>query len=271
MAAELDLGDSASAVRTRNVLRRLVEWATAEGMALDREAILDPDTVERFSAVGLAGDRSRATYRAELRRVGPLLTNKAPWEPRPARLARRQVAVPYTEREVALLRADVARQPTEKRRRAGRAFLALGLGAGLDGRWVSRVTARDVERRSPGVTVRVGPPAPREVVVAARWEDDVVELAGTAGTHYLVGGTSASRNRTSNLVWSLVVPTGHPRLSAARLRSTWLLGHLERGTRLPELCVAAGLEGVTVLSDLLAQVSPLPPDAVTAMLRGSRL
>ena len=101
MATDLGLGTNPASVRTRNVLRRLVEWATTEGMALDREVILDPDTVERFCAVGLAGDSSRATYRAELRRVGPRLTKNAPWEPRPAPLARRQVAAAYSRSEVA--------------------------------------------------------------------------------------------------------------------------------------------------------------------------
>src|SRR5580658_2659860 len=83
MAAELGLGDSPADRRTARQLRRLSDWATGEGFPLDREVILDPDTVERFVEVGLAGDRSRATYRAVLRRVGPLLTTRASWEPRP--------------------------------------------------------------------------------------------------------------------------------------------------------------------------------------------
>ena len=109
------------------------------------------------------------------------------------------------------------------------------------------------------------------MVVAAGWEDAVLDLAATAGAEFLVGGRSPSRNRTSNLAWSLVVPTGHPRLSPARLRTTWLLEHLERGTRLPELCIAAGLEGATVLWDLLPWVSPLPEGVAESMLRGRRL
>ena len=62
---------------------------------------------------------------------------------------------------------------------------------------------------------------------------------------------------------------GHPRPAPARLRSTWLLTHLVMGTRLPELCRAAGLLGVTVLSDLLEHVEPLNNERAAAMLRGS--
>jgi len=71
LAAELGLNSSPADRRTRRLLWRLSEWATGEGLPLDREVILDPDTVERFVVVGLAKDRSRATYRAALRRVGP--------------------------------------------------------------------------------------------------------------------------------------------------------------------------------------------------------
>jgi hypothetical protein len=265
---ELGLGDTSSGRRARRALHRLCLWAAGEGLALDREQILDPDTVERFVETGLAGNRSRATYRSELRRVGPVLTTRAPWEPRPPSVARRQVALPYAAEEVALLRADARLQPTPARRRAARAFLALGLGAGLDGRWAPRVGANDVFGSPAGVVVHVGEPAARGVAVLAEWEDELDALASSAGDQFLVGGRSTSANRTGNLVAQLLVPTGHPKLAPARLRSTWLVTHLRAGTRLPELCRAAGLQGATVLSDLLEHVDPLDTETARTMLRG---
>ena len=270
MAVDLGVdGDTSANYRTRRQLLRLSLWATGEGLTLDREVILDPSTVERFAEVALASDRSRATYRAVLRRVGPLLTKRAPWEPRPTSLARRQVAPPYTATEVQLLRNDAVAQPTAARRRAARALLVLGLGAGLDGRWVTRVAARDVRASASGVVVEVGEPMARHVVARAEWEEELIGLAETAGDQFLVGGHSTSTRRTGHLVQRLVVPTGHPPLAPARLRSSWLLTHLRAGTRLPELCRAAGFEGVTVLSDLLEHVEPLDEGSSQAMLRGT--
>ena len=78
MATDHALADRATDKRTRRVLRRLADFATSEGLPLDREVILDPDTVERFVEVALSGERSAATYRSLLRRVGPLLTSSAP-------------------------------------------------------------------------------------------------------------------------------------------------------------------------------------------------
>lgn len=257
MTAELGLGSSASAQRTRRLLGRLARWASAEGIPLDRERILDPDTVERFVTLALGGERSRATYRAELRRVGPLLTRKAPWEPRPVAIARRQLAPPYCDEEVGILLQDAFDQPSESRRRAAVAMVVFGVGAGLDGRWVTRVAGPDVTGHHGYVTVRVGQPSARTVVVIDAYEELALALADTAGDQYVVGGRSVSNRRTGQLVERLVTPTGHPRLAPARLRSTWLLWHLENQTRLLDLCAAAGLRGPGVLGDLFAYMKPL--------------
>ena len=267
MSVDLGLGNGSSDCRTRRQLLRLTQWATAEGMALDREVILDPDAVERFVA-SLFEERSAATYRAVLRRVGPLLTKRAPWEPRAQAIPRRQLAPPYEYDEVSMLIDDAIDQPSWSRQRAAIAFLTLGLGAGLDGRWVTRVAASHVRLEGDAVTVEVGEPSPRRVVCLITWEEQLLGLAATAqGDEFLVGGHSTSKNRTAELTARLAVPTGHPRLSPARLRSTWLLWHLDAGTRLPELCRAAGLHGTQVLGDLLAYADPVCELHAAEMLR----
>jgi hypothetical protein len=257
-----------SAGEIARALIRISVWSLSQGTALAWDQILDPDTVERFVSVGITDDRCRATYRALLRRLGPLLTSKAPWEPRPEAVSRRHLAPPYCPEELEALWQDAQHQSTPVRLRAGRALIALGAGAGLDGRWVTRVTAGDVIRRDGVVLVRVGEPVAREVPVLARWELEVLRLAATAEDQFLVGGHSLSRNRAGFLACKFQVAHGHPPLSGPRLRSTWLGHHLTIGTRLPELAKAAGLVGVTVLSDLLAEVPALDPQQAARMLRG---
>ena len=63
-----------SASRTLRTLTRLSAWTLEEGMGLDVEGVLDPDTVERFVTQGLKNKPGQATYRAVLRRIGPSLT-----------------------------------------------------------------------------------------------------------------------------------------------------------------------------------------------------
>lgn len=257
-----------SALSTVHALAHLAAWCRAQGMPLTWDVVLDPDTVERYICVGIPNWRSRGTYRAMLRRLGPLLTTKAPWEPRPEAVTRRHVAAPYSPDELEALWRDAQHQGTPARQRAGQALIALGAGAGLDGRWCTRVAAADIIRRDGIVFVRVGEPSPRPVPVLARWEGVVCDLAASVGNEFLVGGQSLAKNRASNLAMKFKVGHGHPTLSAARLRSTWLVHHLMVGTRLPELMRAAGLAGVTVLSDLLADVPLLGDEKAAAMLRG---
>jgi hypothetical protein len=148
--------------------------------------------------------------------------------------------------------------------------VALGASAGLDGRWAVRVAGNDVRVQDGGVVVAVHAPVPRDVPVLATWEDDVLGLAAQMGDEFLVGGRSTARNRAGSLARRVTVAPGHPRLSGARLRSTWLVTHLAMGTRLPELAHAAGLQGVTVLSDLLPYVPVLDGVEALAMLRGAK-
>ncbi|MGH2717801.1 MAG: hypothetical protein ACRDJU_04395 [Actinomycetota bacterium] len=260
---------SAAATNVR-VLTQIAAWCLSQGMPLKWETVLDPDTVERFVSVGIKHDRSRGTYRARLRHLGPLLTRKAPWEPRAEAVNRRQVSVPYSAAELDQLWDDALNQSTPGRLRAGQALIALGAGAGLDGRWSTRVSGQDVICRGPVVLVRVGEPAARVVPVLARWEEVVVKIAATAGGQFLVGGRSLSRKRAGNLAGDFQLGRGHPALSGGRLRATWLLHHLRVGTRIPELAAAGGLQGVTVLSDLLSYVPRLDDDAAARMLRGER-
>ena len=259
----------AIAARQCRALARLAAWCVDQGIDLDVEQVLDPDTVERFVAVGLRGAGSSGTYRSDLRRMGRVLTTSAPWEPRPAALNRRHVAVPYSARELAALRRNARRQSTATRRRAARALLGLGLGAGLDGRWSTRVSGADVREVGGAVVVHVGAPAPRVVPVRAEFEEELRTLANAAGEELLVGGTSVARNRASQLATQFERSHATPRLSAARLRATWLVHHLTVGTRLPELASAAGLVGITVLSDLLAHVPAMSRAEACAVLRGA--
>ncbi len=210
MGDSLRLGERPVDQRRRRVLYLIAKWATAQGLPLDREAILDPAVVERFCEVALSNPNSRATMRSDLRHMAPLLTKSAPWEPRAKGMSKRQLAPPYKVSEVEVLKYDALDQPTPARRRAARGLLALGLGAGLDGRCLARVGPEDVTCDNGVVEIAVDEPAWRRVLVVAEWEDEVLALAESAGDGCLIGTRSNARNRVADLAKSLVCPAGHP-------------------------------------------------------------
>jgi hypothetical protein len=255
--------------RFARVLTLIANWCVKEGIPLDIEVVLDPDTVERFCSKGLKKTASRPSYRATLRRLGRELTTEAPWEPRPEPMPARNVALPYSEAEMGALLEDAYRQSTPARSRAARALIALGAGAGLDGRWVRKVRGTDVVRIGWGVAVKVGAPRPRVVPVLTAHEDEIVRLAEEAGDGYLVGGTTTHRNRTNEISARFEDGHNHPKLAPARLRSTWIVTHLRIGTRLPELLDAAGTKRIETFDALLKYVPEMDPSRALDMLRGS--
>jgi hypothetical protein len=255
--------------RNARVLTLIAAWCLKQGIPLDIEVVLDPDTVERFCSKGLRKTASRPSYRATLRRLGRELTTTAPWEPRPEPMPARNVAPPYSEEEIDTLIEDAYRQSTPARSRAARALIALGAGAGLDGRWARKVRGTDVIRIGWVVAIKVGDPSSRVVPVLAQYEDEILHLAEEAGDEYLVGGTTTHRNRTNEISTRFEDGHNHPKLSSARLRSTWIVTHLTMGTRLPELLAAAGTKRIETFDALLEYVAATHLALAARMLRGS--
>ena len=245
-------------------LSLLGAWAYQRGTPLDRELVLDPVTVEQFCATL---DESRAgTYRSALRRVGRLVTRKAPWDDAPDPRNQRTAAPPYTSAELARLEAEAANQATALRRRVLEALLALGVGVGLDGRWLGQVRGTHVTRSETGaLLVAVPAPAARLVAVRDCYADRLERLAAQAGDELVIGGQPA-KNRVSTVKGRLVLSDGAPPVDPGRLRATWLVAHLQAGTNAALLADAAGLEGLTSLSDLLAFVArPERGEALAAL------
>lgn len=256
--------------RYARVLARFGAWCVQNGHPLDREEVLSPEMVDHYAFVVLRHDPSGATYRADLRRIGPRVTKRAPWQPRPTPLARRHVVPPYSESELEMLWNVVNSQSTTARRRAGRAMFLLGVGTGLDGRWIMSIRSADVQRRSGYLVVDVPQPHLRVVPVLDAYEARLVDLIdGLPETETLVGNEAMGKNATSRIVARLDIPSSAPAFSCSRLRSSWLAHHLAVGTRLPELMQAAGFEGLTVLSDLLPLVKTYPFSKYCEQLRGS--
>jgi hypothetical protein len=255
--------------RFARVLTLISAWCVEQGIPLDVEAVLDPDTVERFCSNGLKKTPSRGSYRATLRKLGRELTTTAPWEPRPEPMPARKVAPPYSHDELQALVRAAQQQSTQKRRRAAIALILLGAGAGLDGRWARKVHGTDVERVDGVVVVRVGSPRAREVPVLKGFEDELLRLAHEVGDEYLVGGHTTHRNRTNEIVAKFEDGHDGPRLASNRLRSTWIVTHLTNGTRLPELLAAAGTFRIETFDTLLAYVPPMERRAARDALRGS--
>ena len=103
--------------------------------------------------------------------------------------------------------------------------------------------------------------------VREAWAATVRELAEQAGDGLLFGGQQPNKNLVNRRAADFDLGKDTPKPNAARLRSTWLAAHIAAGIRLPELVEAAGLQGITTLSDLLPYVERLDPAQARALLQ----
>ncbi|MCL3861741.1 hypothetical protein [Actinotalea sp. K2] len=278
-------------VLTRTVVE-LVLFAAEQGTTISASAVLTHWTVQQFDEALTAALRARlknlsagdrrladaagrssvASQVGSARRVAQALNPRGGW-PMASERRHRYFSLPYCLTELGLLEDQIARNAGLARRN-GEAFLVLGLGAGLDGRWSARVSPEHVQDLgADGLVVQV---PGRAVPVLHAYEARLRALvAQTPEGGLLFGGTATHKGAASDAVARVRVDPGGPQLELGRLRSTWIVTHLTMGTRVPELMAAAGLESMTPISDMAEFVPPLDPSparcvaAARAMLRGA--
>lgn len=265
-------GATKSSLRTDlKAVTSLAVWRSERVSKLTLRTLLDPLTINQFAIdVKKSAPKTAATYQSSLLRVGRRLNPGAPWDIREP-VSRRTIKPPYTDAELALLEADIARNEAN-RAHAGEALLVLGLGAGLDGRWAARCVREDVHVDADGIQIQV----PGRVVTLARPFEARMRalLAVTPPGGFLIGGTATGKNAASLAMARLKLDRRTPALDLGRLRSTWIVAHLVAGTNLKVLGQQAGIVGATTYCDLLRYVPDLAEDTEEAqrlarqMMRG---
>jgi len=270
-AVRRSTSSATNAAKYLSHLSDFAAWAHAQGVPLTLQPLLDADVIERYIAVGMPGakDSTRATRRAVLRRIARRCAS--PPQDLPLPIVYRRVRPPYSPAEVQGLLALASAQPTPSRRRTLRAILHLGLGCGIASRDLAWVRGQDIEHLPDGaVSVTVsGGTRPRTVVALHAHETALLELSRFTSGGLLIGGsTRGRRNVTRGPLERVVGGEDLPRLETARLRSTWLLAHLQATTPLPALMHAAGLTTVRPIEDLLHHC-PVDADAARRALRAA--
>jgi integrase len=249
---------------------KLAAFGQSVGLEGSPEVLLHPSVIERLMAVG-CGNFSAAgkrTLRTNLRYVAARMARGD--APSPASLPRERAKAPYTEAEVAAYLALASAQPTCARRHRATGLICLGAGAGLIGADLRTVRGADVICRSGGVVVTVDGRRPRVVPVLARYQTLLLASASLAGEGYLIGRVDPNRhNVTTPLISSLSGGSDLPRLSTARLRSTWLAG-CANALGLKAFMEAAGVVCSQRLGDLVAGLPVVDEETAVTLLGGRR-
>lgn len=242
-----------------------------EAGALQLHEFADLTRVTAYIAGPMADSpaSTRATARAVLTRI----VHRLRPDTAPERITYTPIQGPYTPTECAAFVRLARNQPTKERRRSLSALVALGLGAGLDGhdlREIAPAHIREVplsKDRTVMVVQVPGGQRPRTVVMRDAYADllrEAIALHNSSkrGKNTPLTGNKATRANVGSAVTDKAVTatSSGVDISAARLRSTWLLACMCAPIPLNVLLSTAGLRSARTLADLLPYC-PAPSDA----------
>lgn len=214
------------------------------------ERYIDSAKRHTYTAAGANTIRSRLLRIQEA--VNPSGTSRRPLRP----LGASPGSAPYSDAEIARLRSWAATQTTDRRRCDADVLLALGLGAGLYGAEIIRTTRADIIPTVDGVDVVVRGDAPRIVPLIAEWAATLQQQVFDPDDATPVFRPGRQAGLNANLITDLVsrghiadpsTPGKNLQIRARRMRSTWIVRHLEAGTATLPLLQAAGVANLQAL------------------------
>lgn len=246
---------------------RLARWSQRRRIVLSHATVFTEATISAFVQDGLQAqtEASRGNVRAQLRRVREVLHG----ETKPTvRLAGAQPLAPYTRDEETGFSEWAGRQKTPEFKRDARTILALGFGTGLSAGEIGEVRGADVLDDELGIQIIVRGDRSRAVQVIRSHESKLRAAAkAVKPEEYLIRPqrTSTPKNLLSNIIDRGVSSELGPQ--SQRMRTTWLVHHLEIGTPVGVLMQAAGLESLKALTRYIEFTKPIPTDDGRRALR----
>jgi integrase len=253
------------------VATAFVLWAwQSKGIELEVGRMFRRRIVEEFVHRGMSSYTrgSRATYRSTLIAIVDAVT---PPSEQPFPIPRSDPTPPYTPSEIAALRSWANSQGSSTRRQDAAVLLALGFGGGLATRELLALRVSDVDVRPHSVHVLVWDRRPRLVPILPAWDSALRGAVGDADPDVWLfrrGRTGVRPGQVTDFLHR-----GHTTeldVRPARMRTTWMLTHLQSGTPPRELLRIAGLENLAALDRLtpfLPARAPIPADAAAPDLR----
>jgi hypothetical protein len=235
------------------VVTKLAVWmVTRAGLPLERDVAFDPHTIDRFVMDGLPQytKAGKGTMRSRLRRLAEELTPEVDDPARERPFGKSDPCKPYSEAEITSFASWANSLPRRVGVNADR-LLALGFGAGLVGTEFGEVHVSNLLVADGVVTVSV---RERLVPVFPVWAPSLLETVRTEPADAFV--FRDRRNTTHRNVITNFVERNPPPLplQARRMRATWIIDHLNAGTRLIPLLRMAGLASAEPLDRYLPYV-----------------
>ena len=251
---------ASSAMKYCSPVASLLSWCCGAGLDLRPDVVFHPDTIDRWvtDSSGFSAS-TRACYRSVVRKFAAKVVGPPLYPPSPVMNLSPPLA-PYTAAELAVIVSWARGLPTERMRQRVGVIIALALGAGLHAGEIEAATAACVHPMFPtGFEIRVRGNRARRVPLVSRWDATLHDAVfRSRGGSLLFPNQAKVRERAINGLFSGLPTSPSPKLSVPRLRTTWIVQHLDAGVPLNLLAEVAGTEHFTRYMAFMA--SPQPSD-----------
>ncbi|MCA1693522.1 MAG: hypothetical protein LC749_01645 [Actinobacteria bacterium] len=254
--------------RVLTPVAQYVAWQWMSGVPLDRQEMFTRPGAKSFIRLQTKQlkFKTRQHYEWILEQVIAAVVGP-PEEPPKVVPGRGAPVKPYTLAEEHAYRVMVGNQATPHRRQNGEVLLALGFGAGLVAGDIVTITGDHVVRVPDGVEIHVPGPRARVVPVFAEWEAIVASAATRAGGGRLFLPSRPELDPGDVSGFTACLQGRESRLSAQRMRSTWILRLLDAGINVNVVLATSGMSGPESLVPYVQFMSPVPDAEARSAIR----
>jgi hypothetical protein len=228
---------------------RLRRWCTYELVETQIAAWTSEGTV----GASRWGTRSMGTVASLARWAARMVNPRGGWPAPPERHSRNYLRPPYTDDEVAMIMVALRELPDTERALNLRVTVAACLGAGARPGEILRAEGHQIHQREDGRVI-FSLPSPDGVIdlpVPLRFAMILLHRARAAGDTGRLLTISTRENSLSELL-ATNLGSDVPRLSARRLRTTWMVDRIRAGLQPYELKTWSRNATAGFLADVLA-------------------
>lgn len=257
------------AARYISAVAWLTMWSVEPGgLPLDRQIIFNAANRRRFLARGHTsrGAASKAGFSYLLERIAADLLTFDPARPGVRVPKRAEPFAPYSSAEISRFRSQTMTRSTALQRARWRALLALGAGLALSVTEIMQAQVSDVEDNGDHLVMHVGG-ARRSVVCLADWESELRALLNDPEVDtFLYPKPARPKNPSFQAKQFIAIAANHGEgFQIERLRSTWIVTHVNAGTPLVPLMEALGVKSLSTLERLAPfYTQPSDDELITA-------
>ena len=257
------------AARYISAVAWLTMWSVEPGgLPLDRTVIFSAANRRRFLAHGYTsrGAKGKAGVSYLLERIAAYLLTFNPARPGVRVPKPAEPFAPYSSAEIARFRSQTMTRSTALQRARWRALLTLGAGLALSVAEIMLAEVSDVEDRGDHLVMHVGGEE-RSVVCLAAWESELRALLSDPEVDTFLYPKRVRPKKPAFQAKQFIGIAANPGegFQIERLRSTWIVAHVNAGTPLVPLMESLGVKSLSTLERLAPfYAQPSDEELVTA-------